>query len=290
VVGGCVQVTDCVQDSSDNQTPLMSLGFQFMRHDAWADGLFIHFLAEPDAVQSRLPEGLTVDNFDGSAVLSIVLVSEVGIGPTLPFGLFALLGALKVSHDAVNVRTYVKHGSGPPGIFFFTLECSSLLPALGARLLFGLPYRFADMSRQQAPTSKLESHRRSHTVLAREPHASIVVQWHGVGPTEPGRAGSLEAFVVERYHLYAEPSVPMRLLSWALRWREPSLWRGTITHEPWPMQAAEVVVGQNTMLEAVGFGGVGATRYAGAHCTAGVGPIEFFWGGFLDKGEGTSGS
>ena len=96
----------------------------------------------------------------------------------------------------------------------------------------------------------------------------------------------MQEFVVERYHLYAELSLAMRLFKWISPFRELSLWRGSITHEPWPLQAAAVEVVDNTLLAAVGFG-AGSTRFAGAHCTPGVGPIDFFWGGFLSAGAAT---
>lgn len=70
-----------------------------------------------------------------------------------------LLRLLRLSHSALNLRTYVRpaHGNGPPGIFFFTLECSSLLPVLGARMLFNLPYRWASMLRSDQMDGSAES-------------------------------------------------------------------------------------------------------------------------------------
>ena len=55
-----------------------------------------------------------------------------------------------MSHHAVNVRTYVRpERGGPAGIYFFTLDCSALLPTLGAFALFNLPYRYSRMKREQ---------------------------------------------------------------------------------------------------------------------------------------------
>src|SRR2546426_5014307 len=44
----------------------------------------------------------------------------------------------------LNVRTYV-HFKGMPGIWFFSLDASKLIPVLAARLLFTLPYLRAEM-------------------------------------------------------------------------------------------------------------------------------------------------
>ena len=45
-----------------------------------------------------------------------------------------------------NLRTYVRGPDGRDGIWFFSLEADSLPLVLGARTLYGVPYRWADMS------------------------------------------------------------------------------------------------------------------------------------------------
>lgn len=45
----------------------------------------------------------------------------------------------------MNVRTYVTGPDGERGIWFFTLEADRLAAVLGARLMYGLPYRWAAM-------------------------------------------------------------------------------------------------------------------------------------------------
>jgi uncharacterized protein YqjF (DUF2071 family) len=62
------------------------------------------------------------------------------------------------------------------------------------------------------------------------------------GPTgessEPKR-GSLNAFLVERYCLYA--------------WNRQKLYRAEIHHLPWPLQPGAAAVEANTMAEPLGF-------------------------------------
>merc|ERR1712216_648946 len=72
----------------------------------------------------------------------LVLLTERGVSVTPAAGRKV---APKVDHFGANVRTYVRR-AGVPGIYFFSLECSSLAASIGARLA-GIPYFFARMSR-----------------------------------------------------------------------------------------------------------------------------------------------
>ncbi|MBC8065486.1 MAG: DUF2071 domain-containing protein, partial [Chlorobia bacterium] len=45
----------------------------------WRDLSFLHFSLEPDVVQALLPEGLTVDTFDGKAWIGLVPFWMTGI-------------------------------------------------------------------------------------------------------------------------------------------------------------------------------------------------------------------
>ena len=102
----------------------------FMRHTRWHDALFLHWPLPASAVQRLLPAGLTVDTMDGIAWVGLVLLTERGVGPGPCHGWLP-----KVSHHGANIRTYVLDSRGErPGIFFFSLECSSVLACLGARL------------------------------------------------------------------------------------------------------------------------------------------------------------
>ncbi len=75
--------------------------------------------------------------------MGVVAISELGIAPAgalAPRPLRPLLAWLRVSHHAVNVRTYVRpEAGGPPGVYFFSLDCSHLLASLGPLFLCSLP-------------------------------------------------------------------------------------------------------------------------------------------------------
>eukprot|EP00932_Pfiesteria_piscicida_P004613 SRR837773.1452.p2 GENE.SRR837773.1452~~SRR837773.1452.p2 ORF type:complete len:242 (-),score=33.46 SRR837773.1452:42-689(-) len=79
---------------------------------------------------------------DGFAWIGLVLLTERGVSAYHPLGRRLLK---PLDHLGANVRTYVKH-NGVPGIFFWSLECSSMLASIGARAA-GIPYFPARMWR-----------------------------------------------------------------------------------------------------------------------------------------------
>ena len=84
-------------------------------------------------------------------------------------------------------------GGGPPGIYFFTLDCSRVLPALGASMLFHLPYRLARISKRQTNrcTSTFVSERRCSG-------AGLEVEWETSGvPEVEGKVAQEAAFFVD---------------------------------------------------------------------------------------------
>ena len=85
---------------------------------SWDDLFFLHWEYAAEAIQSRLPAGLTVDTFEGKAYLGVVgfrmnAVRPLGL-PALPWLSY---------FNELNVRTYVRDASGEPGVWFFSLDC-----------------------------------------------------------------------------------------------------------------------------------------------------------------------
>ena len=249
---------------------------RFMRHDAWKDALFVSWPIDPALIARYLPDGLIPDLHEGQAWVSVVALTEHGIYP-FPVGLpLSLARWLGLSHHAVNVRTYVRptEGGALPGIFFFSLDCSALLPVLGARALFGLPYRYATMRRGLSGDSLLSERRGGAAILR--------AKWHVAEDVSTPQDAALASFLVERYALYNPLSLLMRLVHRLLYGgrKQARYWRGLITHEPWPLYRAELDAWHCTCLEAAGLADstVGPPR---VHGTPGVGPIEFFFDGMF---------
>jgi hypothetical protein len=251
---------------------------RFMRHDSWDNALFVHFPVDAAALQSKLPAALRVDTHEGVAYVGVVCLTEAGIVPFPPGVPLWLVRMLGLSHHAVNVRTYVRPaaGDGPPGIYFFTLDCSAMLPAVGARALFNLPYRYARMRRHGTELLGLQSTRFGGG-------ARVAAEWvadeHEAPQEEEERDSTLGRFLVERYALYQAPGCALvRLLMRA----GATLWCGTITHAPWPLRRARLTHWECGVLEAAGLASVvlgGKTPVV--HASSGVGPIHFFWNGWV---------
>ena len=249
---------------------------RFMRHASWTDALFLHYAVDAEQLQRRLPAGLVVDTFNGVAYVGVVALTESGIVPLPPGVPLSFVRCLGLSHEAVNVRTYVRpaDGDGPPGIYFFTLDCNGLLPTIGAFLLFNLPYKLASMRRAE------------HSISSQRVGSAVAVQtqWEPLPePDAPADDDQLGRFFVERYALYCTPGPLLRMFMSA----DSRLWCGTITHAPWPLRRARLrafggICSSVGVLTAVGLSELVLADGGGgpiAHASSGVGPIEFFWRG-----------
>ena len=104
-------------------------------YQSWRSLSFLHWKFDQEAVQKLLPEGLTVDMFEGSTYAGIVAFTMHGIRlPWLP----AVPGT-SAFHET-NVRTYVVDERGRPGVWFLSLEASNGLMVGIARNWYRLPY------------------------------------------------------------------------------------------------------------------------------------------------------
>ena len=181
----------------------------------WRDLLFLHWCFDPAEIQSTLPEGLSVDVFDGSAWVGVVPFRMEGIR----LGRLPPLPGTR-SFPELNLRTYVKDESGLPGVWFYSLEAGNRLAVLVARTFFHLNYRFATMSVTEGPNGIHYESRRVGNGL-NEPLQ--VFEWSPPTPPEtvPAEPGTLPHFLLERYRLFARHP------------RSGRLYTGRISHEPY---------------------------------------------------------
>ena len=100
----------------------------------------------------------------------------------------------------VNLRTYVRGPDGEPGIYFWSLEASSLLAVVGARLVYGLPYFPARMSMRRAGARVEYTSRRW---LGRS--AELRLGWTVAEAIGVARPGTLDHFLIERYRALRGP-------------------------------------------------------------------------------------
>ena len=102
---------------------------------------FLHWRYPPETVQALLPDGLEVETFDGVAWVGLIpfLMDRVRPRwlPPVPW---------LSRFPETNVRTYVRGPDGRTGIWFFSLDAARLPAVLAARVGFGLPYYWSEMS------------------------------------------------------------------------------------------------------------------------------------------------
>ena len=172
--------------------------------------------------------------FEGTAYVGLVPFTMTGVRPV---GLPAVAG-LSSFHET-NVRTYVRLADRDPGVWFFNLEAANSIAVRLARRCSTSPTTTpacsSSMSRRPSP--------RTATILyAGTRHwpgplpASYAVRAKAIGPIRTAIAGTLEHFLVERYILFTH---------WKNR-----LYQGRVHHTPYPLQSAEVLSLDETLLSA----------------------------------------
>jgi uncharacterized protein YqjF (DUF2071 family) len=131
----------------------------------------------------------------------------------------------------LNVRTYVTVGD-KPGVYFFSLDATSRLAVEVARLTFGLRYLKARMHCQANADGWI--HYESVRTDRRGPPARLTMRYRPTSEPNIAQTGTLDAFLTERYCLYAAT-------------RRGTIRRGEIHHKPWPLQYAEITMEQCDM-------------------------------------------
>lgn len=195
-------------------------------HQKWRDLTFLHFSADPNDVQKLLPEGLTVDTFDGRAWIGLVPFWMTGIR-------FPRMQPMPGTHTfpETNVRTYVHRDGKDPGVWFFSLDAANALAVWWARKFFGLPYFRAEMLVKGKDRIQYRSVRHGG-------NASHHIEVEVGAPLPIPEPGSLDFFLVERYLLYAL--------------RRGHLFTGLVHHAPYAVRAIEVLRCEESMIAAAG--------------------------------------
>jgi uncharacterized protein YqjF (DUF2071 family) len=191
----------------------------------WDDLLFAHYRLPAEAIARHVPQGLEIDQHDGTA--------WIGVTPFVITG-FRLRGTPPLpgvsSFPELNVRTYVT-AEDKPGIWFFSLDTASRLAVEAARRWYKLPYFHAGISVSRRGATI------DYTVeRVGEAERRFEGRYRPAGETFNARGDSLEHFLTERYCLYAID--------------RGKLHRADIHHPPWPLQAAEGEIAENTMAPA----------------------------------------
>jgi uncharacterized protein YqjF (DUF2071 family) len=190
----------------------------------WSDLTFLHWPCPPELIEPRLPATLEVDTFQGRAWVSLT-----------PFRLtiLPLIGPRIIEAPETNVRTYVRH-RGRSGIWFFSLDAGSAAAAGGARLTYGLPYHWSDMSVDKTKTTIRYRCRRIWSPAG--PGHDVRVR---VGKfIERDTLGDLDRFLTARWRLFVK--------------RGPLLMQAPVEHAAFEFARVEVTSLEQSLLEANG--------------------------------------
>lgn len=198
----------------------------------WSTFTALHWRYDGEVVQPHLPDGLTVDTHDGTAWVSITpfLMTHVRL-PGLP----AVPGLS--TFPETNLRTYVSDDHGRQGMWFFTLEASSLAFVAFARATLGAPYNRASMSVEHGDAVvRYRSTRRS---AAGEACTTITVV--PSEPVAPADLTPLDDFLTGRWRGYVPTVLGLGFVP--------------VEHQPWPLRQATVEELDETLFTSCGLPG-----------------------------------
>jgi uncharacterized protein len=195
----------------------------------WKNMLFAHWPVRPAALRRFVPRGVALHTYDGTAWLGITafVVTDARIR-----GVPAVPGLSTFAE--VNVRTYVT-ADDKPGVLFLSLDAASVAAVLGARAWFRLPYFMAAGQVERHGGWVHFSSRRDHPGV---PAGRFSARYRASRTRRLPGGHELTRWLVERYCLYCAA--------------DDTLLRAEIHHEPWPIEAAEAVIQENTLADAAG--------------------------------------
>ena len=208
-----------------------------MTHQHWDDLAFLHWAVHPAVVAPHLPPGTEPDVLDGVTYVGIIPFTLRGAGPgtlpAVPYGGTFL---------ETNVRLYSRDAAGRRGVVFASLDASRLAVVLGARTVFGLPYRFSAMRR--AVRERDGRREFAWTARTRWPgpagvRSRVVVRELDVLTPAALLADEVGQFVSARFGLHVE--------------HLGRTWWIANEHEVWPLRRAEVLALDDGFLGAAGF-------------------------------------
>ena len=205
----------------------------------WRSLAFLHWEVPVEAVAALLPEGLSVDTFEGRAYVGVVPFTMRDVSPWWS----PSVPGVSNFHE-LNVRTYV-HAQGQPGVWFFSLEAASSIAVIAARTGWHLPYHRASMELEE---HEGEVRYESRRLWPGPKPAELSLRYRigeSIGAAEPD---TFEHFLAERYLLFACSELPPD----AARPEGAPLRVGQVHHRPYPLHRAEVLEVRESVVAACG--------------------------------------
>jgi uncharacterized protein YqjF (DUF2071 family) len=140
-----------------------------------------------------VPDELEIEEYGGSAWVGVQFFRVRALRAR---------GALPVPGISnflqLNVRTYVRGPDGLPGVWFFSIDASSRLAALGVRRIYHVPAFHARMTLES-----VGEWQEAECVRVGEPGRVFAARYRTTAETFQAEPGSLESFLTERYRIFA---------------------------------------------------------------------------------------
>ncbi|MDR3723048.1 MAG: DUF2071 domain-containing protein [Terracidiphilus sp.] len=201
----------------------------------WNDLLFAHWPISAASISPLLPEGLEADTFQGSAWLGIV---PFWLERLKARGIPAIPGVRRFPD--LNFRTYVRdQATGTPGVYCFSIDASSLIAVTMARIIYQLPYYWAEMHMEQRSEREFAFYSRRRFAGGK---VIFNARYRGLGPSERTLApcvGSFEYFMTERSCLFSMN-------------QRGQATRANLHYISWPLEEAEAEIERNDLAETIG--------------------------------------
>ena len=224
-------------------------------YQRWTKLTFLHWRVAPEILQPQIPQGLTIQTFDGSAWLGFVPFSMECVRPWWSPPVPVVSWFLET-----NIRTYVVDSRGNAGVWFFSLDANSRLAVTIARTFWHLPYFHAAMKLRVHADEHSSTPRRIQYIGARTtapaPDYELTVDLPNVEP-QPAPPDSLEHFLVERYLLFATD-------------KQQRLRAGRVHHAPYQIVTPKSVTGTQSLTDAIDCHGLDICRADHAAFSLGV--------------------
>lgn len=196
----------------------------------WHDLASVHWPYDPAEVQRLLPAGLRVDTCQGAAWVGLIPfhMRRIRVPRCPPLGRWS-------TFPETNVRTYVVAPDGRRAVWFCSLDISRLVPALVARITYGLPYCWGRMSITHGEANTVE-----YAASRRWPHrgaaSRMTIQ---IGdPVQNEDLTEVERFVTARWAL---ASTFAGMNHWA-----------NVDHDPWRLHRSSLLRWDDSLLNAAG--------------------------------------
>jgi uncharacterized protein YqjF (DUF2071 family) len=185
-------------------------------YQTWSRLLFLHWRWNVAELQSKIPDGLRIETYDGSAWLGVVPFFMRSIRPRYLPAVPWISWFLEL-----NVRTYVIDKQGRPGVWFFSLDCNQPTAVWAARRFFYLPYMHARMTAHEDTAGFI------HYTCQRSGTSQVSTFQYAIDKSVSfAEPRTLDFFLLERYLLHSRTPHGLRV--------------GQVHHVPYPISQVKL--------------------------------------------------